>query len=233
VTRATSSSKRSRWNAAASTEAAHLQAHCGFISGATTRARGAWPKLPRCRSGNQTGHSRRAYGTFSYRKLTGEMALLPLRPGAIEPLAKRCGISNRGVYMSMPTIRLAAGSALLGLLASAALVAQTPSPPQSTSSPSAASSPSQRDATRSPAAEASPAPGDQPADASTPHQRSAMASHEQAMKTCMDRQARATPDASKSEMTKACNDQMKAQKEHLSKSESAAAKDSNSSPAPR
>jgi len=135
--------------------------------------------------------------------------------------------------MSMPTIRLAVGSALVGLLGSAVLFAQAPSPPPSTSSPSAASSPSQRDATRSPAAEAAPSPGDQPADASTPHQREAMASPEQAMKNCMARQARATPDASKSEMTKACNDQMKAQKEHLSKSESAAAKDSKTTPAPR
>jgi hypothetical protein len=136
--------------------------------------------------------------------------------------------------MSMPTIRLAVGSALVGLLGSAVLFAQAPSPPPSTSNPSAASSPSQRDATRSPAAEAAPAPGDQPADASTPHQREAMASSDKAMKTCMDRQARATPDASKSDMTKACNDQMKAQREHLSKSSHPdAPKDSTTTPTPR
>src|SRR4051794_16333720 len=84
--------------------------------------------------------------------------------------------SLRGAFMSIPTIRLAVGSALVGLLGSAVLFAQAPSPPSSTSNPSAASSPSQRDTTRSPAAEAAPASGDQPADASTPHQREAMAS---------------------------------------------------------
>jgi hypothetical protein len=52
------------------------------------------------------------------------------------------------------------------------------------------------------------------------------------MKMCMDRQARATPEASKSEMTKACNEQMKAQKEHLSKAHEDTPKDSNSSTTP-
>src|SRR5882724_8647831 len=128
--------------------------------------------------------------------------------------------------MSMQTIRVAVGSAFVGLLGSAILVAQTPSPPQSTTSPSSASSPSQRDATRSTAAEATPSSGDQPADASTPHQRQAMASPQQAMKACMDRQARATPQASKSEMTKACNQEAKAQKEHLSNAHPEGPKDS-------
>lgn len=134
--------------------------------------------------------------------------------------------------MSMQTIRLAVGTALVGLLGSAALMAQDPNPPSSTSNPSAASSPSQRDATRSSTSEAAPTPGDSPSDASTPHQREAMASHDKAMKTCMDKQAKATPEATKAEMTKACNDQMKAEKERLSKAHPAP-KDSSTTPAPR
>jgi hypothetical protein len=59
-----------------------------------------------------------------------------------------------------------------------------------------------------------------------------MASHDQYMKTCMDRQARATPEASKSEMTKACQDQMQAEKDHLSKAHPAP-KDNSSTPTPR
>jgi len=140
--------------------------------------------------------------------------------------------------MSTQTVRLAVGSALVSLLGSAMLMAQAPSPPSSTSNPSAASSPSQRDATRTPstestASESATSPGDKPADASTPHQREATASHEQAMKTCMDRQAKATPEASKAEMTKACNDQMKAEKEHLSKAHPAPKDSPTTTPAPR
>ncbi len=131
------------------------------------------------------------------------------------------------LLMSMQTIRVTVGSALVSLLSSAVLMAQTTTPPASTTSPSAASSPSQRDATRSPATEANPSAADQPSDASTPHQRQAMASHEQMMKTCMDRQAKATPQASKSDMTKACNEEMKAQKEHLSKAHPDTPKDSS------
>jgi hypothetical protein len=133
--------------------------------------------------------------------------------------------------MSMQTIRVAALSALVGLLGSAVLVAQTPNPPppHNTTNPSSASSPHQRDTTRSPTPEANPSAADQPADASSPHQRQATASHEQAMKACMDRQAKATPQASKAEMTKACNEQMKAQKEHLSESQHS----DNPAPSPR
>ena len=53
------------------------------------------------------------------------------------------------------------------------------------------------------------------------------------MKTCMDRQAKATPEASKAEMTKACNDQMKAEKEHLSKAHPAPKDSPTTTPAPR
>jgi hypothetical protein len=134
--------------------------------------------------------------------------------------------------MSMQTIRVAAGTALVGLLGSAVLFAQTPSPPQSTTSPSSASTPHQRDATRSPASEASTTPGAEPSDASTPHQRQAAAGHAKAMKACMDRQAKATPQASKSEMTKACNEEMQAQKEHLSEAHPNPPPKDDSSPAP-
>jgi hypothetical protein len=105
--------------------------------------------------------------------------------------------------MSMQTIRVAAGSALLGLLGSAALFAQTPSPTPSTTSPSAASS---------------------------PHQHEATGSTDQTMKSCMARQAKATPQASKGEMTKACDEQMKAQQENLSKAHEDSGK---TTPAPR
>jgi len=43
----------------------------------------------------------------------------------------------------------------------------------------------------------------------------------------MDRQAKATPEASKSEMTKACKEQMKAQQDHLSQAHTDAPKDSS------
>jgi hypothetical protein len=135
--------------------------------------------------------------------------------------------------MSMQTIRVAVGSALVGLLSSAVLVAQTPNPSQATTNPSAASSPSQRDATRSPAAEAPASSATQPSDAATPHQREAMASSQQGMKTCMDRQAKATPEASKSDMTKACKEQMKAQQEHLSQAHPAPKGSSTPAPSPR
>jgi hypothetical protein len=59
-----------------------------------------------------------------------------------------------------------------------------------------------------------------------------MASSDKAMKKCMDKQAKATPEATKSEMTKACNDQMKAEREHLSKAHPAP-KDNSTTPAPR
>ena len=113
--------------------------------------------------------------------------------------------------MSKQTTYLAL--ALAGLLGSAIASAQTQAPPQSTTSPSSASTPAQRDSTRSPAAEAPPSPGTQPADASTPHQREAMASHDQTIKACMDRQARDKPGMSKSDMTKACDAQMKSHKD--------------------
>ena len=49
----------------------------------------------------------------------------------------------------------------------------------------------------------------------------------------MERQARGTPQASKSEMTKACNEQMKAQKEHLSEAHPNPQKDSTPTAPPR
>lgn len=105
-------------------------------------------------------------------------------------------------------------AALIGIFAALACFAQTPSPPASTTSPSNASSPSQRDATRSPATEAPATSASQPSDASTPHQREAMGGKTQTMKECMDAQAAKNSAMSKADMTKACNDQMKMQKDH-------------------
>lgn len=118
-------------------------------------------------------------------------------------------------------------AALVGILGAAACFGQTPSPPDSTTSPSSASSPSQRDATQSPTTET---PTSQPSDASTPHQREAMGGKNQSMKQCMDAKAAAnTSGMSAADMTKACQDQMKMQKDraHMSKAPDTAPKNSD------
>ena len=103
---------------------------------------------------------------------------------------------------------------VVGIFGAATCFAQTPSPPASTTNPSSASSPSQRDATRTPAAETPATPQSDPSDASTPHQRMAMGGKHQTMKECMDAQAAKASGMSKADMTKACNEQMKMQKDH-------------------
>ena len=128
-------------------------------------------------------------------------------------------------------------AAVVGIFGAATCFAQTPSPPASTTSPSSASSPSQRDATRSPASETAATSGSQPADASTPHQREAMGGKNQTMKECMDAQAVKNSGMSKDAMTKACDDQMKMQKDrtHMSKAPATTPKtnDGYSTPAPK
>ena len=136
--------------------------------------------------------------------------------------------------MNMTPVRVTA--AVIGILGAAACFAQTPSPPTSTTSPSSASSPSQRDATRSPAAESPATGGSQPSAASTPHQREAMGKP-QTMKDCMDTQASTNSGMSKSDMTKACDEQMKKQKDHAHMSKAPAnspnSSDSSQAPAPK
>ncbi len=119
--------------------------------------------------------------------------------------------------MKLPSITITA--AALGIFGAATCFAQTPSPPASTTSPSSASSPSQREATRSPAAETAATAASQPSDASTPHQREAMGGKSQTMSGCMDAQAARNSGMSRSDMTKACDQQMKMQKDraHMSK----------------
>ncbi len=87
----------------------------------------------------------------------------------------------------MPARHSSAG-ALVGLFATAAVFAQTPSgtpahPIAQPSNPSAASSPHQRDVTKTPADEAAPAAGASPNDASTPHQKKAVKSAKKKHKT--------------------------------------------------
>jgi cytoskeletal protein RodZ len=119
----------------------------------------------------------------------------------------------------MNIIRFTVSAAVIGVLSSTIAFAQQTPPPESTTSPSSASSPSQRDATRNSASEAPATSGAQPADASTAHQREAMAGHPKTMKECMDQQAAKKDGMSKSDMTKACDEQMKMQKDrtHMSK----------------
>lgn len=118
----------------------------------------------------------------------------------------------------MKSSSLTITAAVLGILGASTCFAQTPNPPASGTSPSSASSPSQREATQSRTAEsqATPSPS---SDTSTPHQREAMAGKKQTMKECMDTQAAKTSGMSKADMTKACDEQMKMQKdrERLSK----------------
>jgi hypothetical protein len=104
--------------------------------------------------------------------------------------------------------RAAGAMSIATLFVAATAFAQAPSPPQSTSTPSSASSPSQREATSSPAKESSTSA---PSDATTAHQREAMGNH-QTMKQCMDKQASMSAGKSQSDMTKACEEQMKKQK---------------------
>jgi hypothetical protein len=136
----------------------------------------------------------------------------------------------------MNITRFAVSAAVVGVLGSTMVFAQTANPPQSTTSPSSASSPSQRDSTRSTTdtAETPATAGAQPSDAATPHQREAMAGKTQTMKECMDERAARNDGMSKADMTKACNDQIKMQKEraHLSKAPTSTSKDSASQPAP-
>lgn len=118
--------------------------------------------------------------------------------------------------------------AVASVLCASVGYAQTPSPSNSTS-PSSASSPSQRDATHSSATESSTTTGTDPANASTPAQRDAMkGSKDQMMKDCMAQQSAKNSGMSKSDMTKACNDQMKMQRDHagMSKAPADAPKDS-------
>jgi hypothetical protein len=67
-------------------------------------------------------------------------------------------------------------------------------------------------ATPNPPSEAPVASGSRPSDASSPHQREAMGGKNQTMKECMDTQSAKTPQMAKGDMTKACDEQMKAQK---------------------
>lgn len=128
--------------------------------------------------------------------------------------------------MKFPSITIATAVAALGV---ATCFAQAPSPPASTTNPSNASSPSQRDSTRLPAAETPAESQSKPSDATTPHQRQAMASKPHTMKECMDMQAAKNPDMSRSDMTKACNDQMKMHKDSATKSKSSTTDDSHES----
>jgi hypothetical protein len=121
----------------------------------------------------------------------------------------------------MNTKRLAIALAVASALCASAGYAQTPAPSQSTTTPSSASSPSQREATGNKASEST----SPPADASTPHQQKATkiataedkTSHDQMMKDCMDKQAARNNTMSKSGMTKACEDQLKTQKDQSGK----------------
>jgi hypothetical protein len=113
----------------------------------------------------------------------------------------------------MKISRIAGTTAILSVLVAATAFAQTPNPPASTSAPSSASSPSQREATRNPAKESSTS---EPSDASTAHQRQAMGSMHQTMKQCMDAQGVSHPGKAKSDMTKACEEHMKKQKNSAS-----------------
>jgi hypothetical protein len=106
--------------------------------------------------------------------------------------------------------RVATAMSIASVLFTSAAFAQTPSPPDSTSSPSSASSPSQREATHSPAKESSTSA---PSDATTAHQRQAMAGKKMTMKECMDAHTAAQPTMARSDMTKACDMQMKNQKD--------------------
>ena len=117
----------------------------------------------------------------------------------------------------MNIVRSTVSAAVIGMLGSTIAFAQTATPPESTTSPSSASSPSQRDATRNSAAETPATTGSQPADASTPHQREAMAGHPKTMKECMDQHAAKKDGMSKSDMTKACEAQLKTQTDSQSK----------------
>jgi len=101
------------------------------------------------------------------------------------------------------SIVIAAASALCASLS----YAQTTNP---STSPSSASSPSQREATHSDSTESPTTTGSDPADASTPSQRDAVnGPKEKMMKDCMTQQAAKNPGMSKSDMTKACHEQMK------------------------
>lgn len=120
-----------------------------------------------------------------------------------------------------------------GALCASALYAQTPSPSTAPTDPSAASSPSQREATHNSSTESAPATGTDPASASTPAQRDAVkGSKAQMMKDCMAQQAEKTPTMSKSDMTKACNEQMKMHKDHADMSKAPNA-DSSSGTTPK
>jgi len=81
------------------------------------------------------------------------------------------------------------------ILATTMCFAQTPTPPGRTTSPAASTAP--------------PA-----ADASMPHQRETMGNKNQTMKECMDTHAKVTG-MSRSDMTTACNDQMKMQQDRM------------------
>jgi hypothetical protein len=110
----------------------------------------------------------------------------------------------------MKTIRFHVITAAATLLCATVGFAQTPSPSSSQTDPSAASSPSQRAATHNNSTETPTTEGSNPASASTPAQRDAMkGSKAQMMKDCMAQQSAKNPDMSKSDMTKACHDQMK------------------------
>ena len=56
---------------------------------------------------------------------------------------------------------------------------------------------------------------------------------DQTMKECMDAQTAKAPEASKADMTKACEDQMKRQKERARMSKAPETKDSTPTPAPK
>lgn len=133
----------------------------------------------------------------------------------------------------MKSTHMTLTAAVLGILAASSCFAQTATPPESATSPSSASSPSQRDATRSPAAESSATPS-QSSQTSTPHQREAMGGKTQTMKECMDAQAAKTSGMSKADMTKACDEQMKMQKDraHMSKAPTTMPNDSKT-PSPK
>ncbi len=135
--------------------------------------------------------------------------------------------------MKLPVLTLAAA---LGIFGAALCGAQTPSPPANatnpSTNPSSASSPSQREATRSSANE-SPATESESSQASTPHQKVAVAGKTQTMKECMDAQSAKNSGMSKSDMTKACEQQMKGQKERAPTSAMPKSSDGSQTPTPK
>lgn len=123
-------------------------------------------------------------------------------------------------------------SVLAAGIVSATCFAQTSSPPAGTMKPDTSSN-SERDATRNSSAGKS---SSGPASASSPHQREATGAKDQTMKECMDAQVAKNSSMSSAAMTKACEEQMKMQKERarMSKAPETMPKDASPrTPAPK